>query len=125
MLLEEELTHSIRGALIEVHRELGGAGLLESAYEHCLCHELTIRGFAFERQVSLPVRYKGLLLDCGYRMDLVVERRVLLELKAVETLHPLHHAQVLTYLKLSGLRVGLLVNFNVPRIIDGIHRIVH
>ena len=80
---------------------------------------------AFERQVPLPIRYKGLLLDCGYRMDLVVEGRVLLELKAVETLHPIHHAQVLTYLKLSGLRVGLLVNFNVPRIIDGIHRIVN
>jgi GxxExxY protein len=124
MLLEEELTHSIRGALIEVHRALG-PGLLESAYEQCVCHELTLRGHRFERQVSLPVRYKGVLLDGGYRMDLVVVERVLIELKSVEAIHPIHEAQVLTYLKLSGLRIALLVNFNVPKIIDGIRRIAN
>lgn len=124
MLLEEELTHSIRGALIEVHRALG-PGLLESAYEQCLCHELMLRGLSFERQVELPVRYKGVLLDCGYRIDLVVEGRVLLELKSVEAVHPIHEAQVLTYLKISGLRIGLLINFNVPKIIEGIKRIAN
>ena len=124
MLLEEDLTHSIRGALIEVHRALG-PGLLESAYEQCTCHELTLRGHRFERQVALPVRYKGVLLDCGYRMDLIVEGRVLLELKSVDAIHPIYEAQVLTYLKLSGLRIALLVNFNVPKIIDGIKRIAN
>ena len=124
MLFEEDLTHSIRGALIGVHRALG-PGLLESAYEQCLCHELTLRGLAFERQVDLPIRYKGVLLDCGYRMDVVVEGRVLLELKSVDAIHPIHEAQTLTYLKISGLRIALLVNFNVPKIVDGIKRIAH
>ena len=123
MLVEGKLTEAIRGALIEVHRALG-PGLLESAYEMCLCHELTLRGLSFRRQVELPVAYKGTLLDCGYRMDLIVEERVMLELKCVDALHPIHRAQVLTYLKLSGIQVALLVNFNVPLMIDGIERIV-
>ena len=123
MLLEEKLTEVIRGALIEVHRALG-PGLLESAYETCLCHELTLRGLAFRRQVQLPIVYKGVRLDCGYRIDLVVAEKVILELKCVEMLSPIHRAQVLTYLKLSGHQVALLANFNVPLMIDGIERIV-
>jgi GxxExxY protein len=116
-------TSSIIGAAIEVHRHLG-PGLLESAYEECLCHELHLRGLSFERQVDLPVEYKGLLLGCGYKIDLVVEREVVLELKAVEALLPVHEAQLLTYLKLSGKRVGLLINFNTPLLSRGIKRMV-
>jgi len=114
-------TSLIIGAAIEVHRTLG-PGLLESAYEECLCHELHLRGLTFERQVDLPVLYKGLQLDCGYKMDLVVEREVVLELKCVEKILPVHEAQLLTYLKLSGKRVGLLINFNVPLLTQGIIR---
>jgi GxxExxY protein len=124
MLIEEKLSEAIRGALIEVHRTLG-PGLLESAYEQCLCHELTLRGIPFERQVALPVRYKGVQLDCGYRIDLIVDGKILLELKSVETVLPIHRAQVITYLKLSGLKLGLLVNFSSSRIIDGIERILN
>lgn len=124
MLLDEELSESIIGALIEVHRALG-PGLLESAYEQCLCHELTLRQLSFRRQVALPVSYKGVLLDCGYRLDVVVEDRIVLELKCVERLQPIHEAQLLTYLKLSGHRVGLLVNFHVVRLVDGLKRIVN
>jgi len=114
-------TSPIIGAAIEVHRQLG-PGLLESAYEECLCHELHLLGLAFERQVELPVSYKGLRLDCGYKIDLIVEREVILELKSVEKLLPVHEAQLLTYLKLSGKHVGLLINFNVPRLTQGIVR---
>jgi GxxExxY protein len=114
-------TSPIIGAAIEVHRQLG-PGLLESAYEECLCHELHLRGLAFERQVDLPVSYKGLQLDCGYKMDLVVDQEVVLELKCVEKILPVHEAQLLTYLKLSGKRVGLLINFNVPLLTQGIIR---
>jgi len=114
-------TSPIIGAAIEVHRQLG-PGLLESAYEECLCHELHLLGLAFERQVDLPVSYKGLRLDCGYKIDLIVEREVILELKSVEKLLPVHEAQLLTYLKLSGKHVGLLINFNVPRLTQGIVR---
>ena len=120
-LLHAELTHSIIGACIEVHRELG-AGLLESAYEECLCQELRLRGIPFERQVQVPVNYKGCRLDCGYVVDLIVDGKVLLELKAVEQIHPVFEAQLLTYLRLTKLRVGLLVNFNVPILTDGIKR---
>lgn len=120
-LLHAELTHSIIGVCIEVHRELG-PGLLESAYEECLCHELRIRQFLFERQVKVPVAYKGCQLDCGYVVDLIVDRKVLLELKAVEQINPVFDAQLLTYLRLTHLRVGLLVNFNVPILTDGIKR---
>jgi GxxExxY protein len=117
------LTGEIIGACIEVHRSIG-PGLLESAYEECLCRELSIREFSFERQKPLPVLYKGIRLDCGYRLDLVVEGRVVLELKAVRKLEPIHEAQLLTYLKLSNLSVGLLVNFNVPVLREGIKRVV-
>lgn len=116
-------TSPIIGAAIEVHRALG-PGLLESAYEKCLCHELHLRGLAFERQVPLPVSYKGLQLDCGYKIDLVVEREVVLELKALEAILPVHEAQLLTYLKLSGKHVGLLINFNTSVLTRGIKRFV-
>ncbi len=106
-------TSAIIGASIEVHRHLG-PGLLESAYEECLCHELHLCGLSFERQVDLPVSYKGLKLDCGYRIDLIVQKEVVLELKAIERILPIHQAQLLTYMKLSGMSVGLLINFNVP-----------
>jgi len=116
-------TASIIGAAIEVHRALG-PGLLESAYEGCLCHELHLRGLGFERQVDLPVSYKGVLLACGYKIDLIVEQEVVLELKAVEAILPVHEAQLLTYLKLSGKNVGLLINFNTPVLTRGIKRLV-
>jgi GxxExxY protein len=114
-------TSAIIGAALDVHRRLG-PGLLESAYEECLCHELHLRGLKFERQVDLPVSYKGLQLDCGYKMDLVVEDEVVVELKAIEKILPVHEAQLLTYLKLSGKEVGLLINFNVPLLTQGIIR---
>ena len=123
MLIHEELTHEIRGAAIEVHRELG-PGLLESAYEQCLCHELSRRRIPFQCQLDLPVEYKGLRLDCGYRIDVLVDNKVILELKAVELLAPIHEAQLMTYLKLSKMKVGLLMNFNVTLMKDGIKRIV-
>src|SRR6058998_881236 len=97
MLIQEQLTEQIIGAAIEVHRELG-PGLLESAYEECLCHELHLRGVRFQRQVDLPIAYKGLKLDCGYRLDVIVEDRVLLELKSIEQILPIHQARLLTYL---------------------------
>ena len=121
MFDNDSLSSNIIGAAIEVHRELG-PGLLESACEECLCHELHLRGLIFERQVPLPVQYKGLKLDCGYRLDVVVENVVILELKSVERVLPVHEAQLLTYLKLTGKRVGLIINFNVPVLKDGIVR---
>jgi GxxExxY protein len=121
MLIHEELTDTAIGGAIEVHRVLG-PGLLESAYEECLCHELTLRGIGYDRQVILPVNYKGFEIDCGYRMDMVVEKTVLLELKCVEKLGPIHEAQLMTYLRLSGLKVGLLINFNVPVLRHGVVR---
>ena len=121
LLRHDKLTEGIIGAAIEVHRELG-PGLMESAYEECLCYELSQRGVAFQRQVPLPVCYKKVKLDCSYRMDLVVENTVVLELKAVETLLPLHEAQLITYLKLSKMPVGLLINFNISVLKDGIIR---
>ena len=118
------LTGQIIGAAIEVHKALG-PGLLESAYEECLCHEFGLRKFEYDRQKPLSVEYKGVKLDCGYRLDLVVEKAVILELKSCEKIEPIHKAQLLTYLKLSGLKVGLLLNFNVPVMRDGIVRIVN
>ena len=115
------LSEAVIGAAIEVHRALG-PGLLESAYEECLCHELNLRGLTFNRQVDLPVAYKGVRLDSGYRLDIVVEGQLLLELKAVEALLPIHEAQLLTYLKLSGIATGLLMNFNVPVLRNGLRR---
>jgi GxxExxY protein len=118
-----DLTGRIIGAAIEVHKAIG-PGLMESAYEECLAHELQLRDLRFERQVPLPVNYKGVKLDCGYRLDFLVERSVVVELKAVEALHPIHDAQLLTYLRLGGWTVGLLMNFNVPVLKDGIRRLV-
>jgi len=123
MLIYEELTHEIRAAVTEVHRELG-PGLLESAYEECLCRELDLRGLRFQRQVPLPVTYKGVELDCGYRLDILVEDKVILELKSIKEIEPIHEAQLLTYLRLSGKKVGLLVNFNAVLVKDGIRRMV-
>jgi len=117
-LLHEELTETVIGAAIEVHRALG-PGLLESAYEECLCHELNLRGIRFQRQVPLPVEYKGVKLDCGYRLDLVVENALILELKCAEHIVPVHEAQLLTYLKLTGKRVGLILNFHVAVLTRG------
>jgi GxxExxY protein len=117
----DPITSAIIAAAIEVHRHLG-PGLLESAYEECLCRELSLRGVRFERQVPLPVTYKGVKLDCGYRMDLVVENSVVVELKATEHVHAVFEAQLLSYLKLSGLRTGLLINFCVPLLKRGILR---
>jgi GxxExxY protein len=117
-LLHEALTERVIGAAIEVHRALG-PGLLESAYEECLCHEFHLRGFAFERQVPLPVEYKGVKLDCGYRLDLIVEDILILEIKCLEHVLPVHEAQILTYLKMTGKRVGLILNFNVSVLTRG------
>jgi GxxExxY protein len=118
---KEELTEKIIGAAIEVHRELG-PGLLESAYEAALAHELALRGVRFARQKEMPVRYKGFLIEVGYRLDLLVEDQVVVELKAVTEMHPIYEAQLITYLRLSNLRVGLLINFNVPRLKEGVIR---
>ena len=116
------LTEQVIGAAIEVH-ELLGTGLLESAYEECLAHELHLRKIAFERQKPLPVEYKGVRLECGYRLDLIVESRLVLELKAVERILPIHQAQVLTYLRLTGIKYGLLINFHVPVLKEGLRRL--
>ncbi|MCG3206561.1 MAG: hypothetical protein FOGNACKC_00160 [Anaerolineae bacterium] len=120
-LYENDLTGQIIGAVIEVHRELG-PGLLESAYQACLERELSLCKLNFEREKSLPVNYKGIRLDCGYRLDFIVENKVVVELKAVEAIQPVHEAQLITYLKLTGCRVGLLINFNVPILKKGIIR---
>jgi GxxExxY protein len=114
-------TSPIIASAIEVHRHLG-PGLLESAYEECLCHELHLRNITFERQVSLPVLYKGLPLDCGYQIDLIVQDEVVLELKSIEKILPIHQAQLLTYMKLAKKSVGLLINFNMPLLTQGIIR---
>ena len=119
-----ELTESIIGAAIEVHRHLG-PGLLESAYEECLCYELSRLGLGFARQVAVPVEYKGLNLDCSYRLDLLVEDSVIVEVKALEQILAVHPAQLLTYLKATGKPVGLLINFNVPILANGVKRVVN
>jgi GxxExxY protein len=118
------LTERVIGAAIEVHRHLG-PGLLESTYEACLTQELLQIGLCVERQKPLPIVYKGLRLDVGYRLDLVIERSLIIELKAVERLDRVHMSQMLSYLKLSGYGLGLLINFNVPRLKDGIRRIAN
>jgi GxxExxY protein len=120
---DSERTQQIIGAAIEVHRLLG-PGLLESAYEECLAHEFTIRGIPFARQRPVPVVYKDIKLECGYRVDFLVAGRIVVELKSVEALAPDHDAIVLTYLRLSGSKVGLLINFYVPLLKDGIKRFV-
>ena len=123
MKREDELSNLIIGAAIEVHKSLG-AGLLESAYEACLAYEFNGRGIPFEQQKPLPVIYKGTWLECGYRLDFVVDKLVNVELKSVSTFNPVHEAQVITYLKLSKLKHGMLLNFNVRLMRDGIKRIV-
>ncbi|HJZ10621.1 MAG TPA: GxxExxY protein [Acidobacteriota bacterium] len=120
---ENPLSKCIIGAAIEVHRQLG-PGLLESAYEECLAYELAYRGLSFERQMKLPVVYKHIHLDCGFRLDFLVQRLVNVELKTVDSLLPIHTAQVLTYLRLTQCKLGLLINFNVPKLYYGIKRIV-
>ena len=117
----DSLTEAIIGAAIDVHRILG-PGLLESAYQECLCVELGLRNLRFSSQVALPVEYKGHHVDLGYRIDLVVENRIVLELKTVERLLPLHEAQLLTYLRLGHFSTGLLLNFNVPVLKNGVRR---
>jgi len=118
---ENELAGFVIGAAIEVHRELG-PGLLETAYESCLAHEMELRGITFERQKAIPVSYKATYLDCGFRVDLLVENLVVVELKTVEKLHLVHSAQILTYLKLTRCKLGLLLNFNVNLMRDGVKR---
>jgi len=120
----DQLSYRIIGAAMEVHRHLG-PGLLKSAYDECLCHELKLQGIPFERQKPLPVNYKGIQLDCGYKLNILVDKLVILEVVAVEEIAPIHEAQLLTYLKLSGLWLGLLINFNVEVLKDGIHRMVN
>jgi GxxExxY protein len=119
-----DLTGEVIGAAIEVHKILG-PGLLESTYEECLCRELELRKIPYERQKELPIEYKGLKLDCGYRLDILVANRLIFELKACESLQPIHEAQLLTYLKLTGIKLGLLINFNVPMLKQGIKRIAN
>jgi len=117
------LTEKIIGAAIEVHKHLG-PGLLESAYEECLCHELALQGIEFQRQQPVPVVYKNRQLDCGFRIDLTVQDDLIVEIKAVEKLLPIHEAQLLTYMKLTGINTGLLINFNVRLLKTGVRRFV-
>jgi GxxExxY protein len=119
-----DLTGEVIGAAIEVHKALG-PGLLESTYEECLCIELGLRNIPFERQQEIPIEYKGVNLNHAYRLDIVVPNKLIVELKACESLEPIHDAQLLTYLKLSGIKVGLLINFNVPVLKEGIKRLAN
>jgi GxxExxY protein len=119
-----DLTEAIIGAAIEVHREKG-PGLLESAYEACLAHELTLRGISHARQVAVPLVYKGLTIEIAFRADMIVEQRVLIELKAIESILPVHRAQVLSYIRETGHAIGLLINFHVPKLVLGVTRIVN
>jgi len=121
---ENDISGKIIGAAIEVHKHLG-PGLLESAYEECLCCEMQLRGIEFKRQVPLSLNYKGIVLDCGYRLDLLVEDKVIVELKSIEDLEPIHEAQMLTYLKLRNAWLGLIINFNVIMLKDGVRRLVN
>ncbi len=120
----DEITEKIIGCAIRVHRTLG-PGLLESTYEVCLAHELNKLGMSVQSQVALPVVYDGIRLDAGYRIDLLVENEVIVELKAVDSIHPIHEAQVISYLKLSGKKIGLLINFNVTMLKNGIRRLAN
>ena len=119
----DDLSNRVIGCAIEVHRQLG-PGLLESAYEQCLAHELSRNNIAFQLQLAQPVQYREVLLDCGYRIDVLVENQLIIELKSVEKLLGIHEAQLLTYMKLAEIRVGLLMNFNVTKLKEGIKRIV-
>ena len=119
-----KLSGIILDSSIEVHKILG-PGLLESVYEICLCKEFDLRGVRYKRQVTLPIEYKGEELDADFRIDILVEDEIIIELKSVEILHPVFEAQLLTYLKLADKRLGLLINFNVPRLIDGFKRLIN
>jgi GxxExxY protein len=122
-MTDKQLTHEIIGAATAVHRELG-PGLLETVYEECLCHELSLRELAFDRQKPIPVVYRGTKLDCGYRADIVVSGRVIVEIKAIANVAPIHEAVMLTYLRLSGCKIGLLINFHSTVLKDGVRRFV-
>ena len=119
----DDLSNRVIGCAIEVHRHLG-PGLLESAYEQCLAHELNRQNIAFQLQLAQPVLYKGISLDCGYRIDVLVENQLIIELKSVEKLLGIHEAQLLTYMKLAEIKIGLLMNFNVTKLKEGIKRFV-
>lgn len=119
----DDLSNRVIGCALEVHRELG-PGLLESTYEQCLAHELKLNDLAFRLQHPLPVEYKGIRLDCGYRVDILVEDALIIELKSIEQILGIHEAQILTYMKLAGVETGLLINFNVKRLKSGIRRFV-
>ena len=122
-MTERELTERVIGCAIEVHRTLG-PGLLESTYQQCLAHELGVQEIPFASEVDLPIDYKGIKLNCGYRLDLMVDGRLIVELKAVDEVSGLHQAQLMTYMKLAKVSLGLLINFNVTRLVDGVRRIV-
>jgi len=119
----DELSNRVIGCALEVHRELG-PGLLESTYEQCLAHELKLNGIRFELQHPLPVKYKDVRLDCGYRVDVLVEDKLIIELKSVEQIKAIHQAQLLTYMRLAGVKIGLLINFNVTKLKNGIKRFI-
>ena len=119
----DEISNKVIGCAIEVHRSLG-PGLLESTYEQCLAREMDLSGIAFKLQSPLPVEYKGIKLDCGYRVDMLIEDKLIVELKSVEKTLPVHEAQILTYMKLANIQVGLLINFNVEKLKEGIKRFV-
>ena len=119
-----QISQEIIGAVIVVHSELG-PGLLESVYEECLAYELTLRNISFERQKPVPVMYKGKQIDCGFRLDLLVSDSIVVELKTVEQILPVHQAQLMTYLKLTGCKLGLILNFNVEKMVKGIKRMVN
>ncbi|MCD0477365.1 GxxExxY protein [Chryseobacterium sp. LC2016-29] len=123
-MTENELSYKIIGAALEVHKTLG-VGLLENAYEVALAYELKELGLKVESQLSLPLKYKNELIDNAYRIDLIVENKIIIEIKSVVEIHPISYSQVLTYLKLTDIKLGLLINFNTPLIKDGIHRIVN
>ncbi|MBK9216370.1 MAG: GxxExxY protein [Chloracidobacterium sp.] len=119
----EQLSHLVIGAALKVHKELG-PGLIESVYERCLCYELQKAGLVYERQMAVPVVYDGMKLDADLRLDIWVEKSLIIEVKAVEATLPIHQAQLMTYLKLTGNRLGLLINFNVPLLKNGIKRVI-
>lgn len=118
-----ELSNRVIGCAIEVHKHIG-PGLLESAYQQCLAHELHLNCISFQTEVPLPIEYKGINLDCGYRMDIIVDNTIILELKSVETIHPIHEAQILSYMKLAKVKQGFLINFNVQILKQGLKSFV-
>ena len=123
--MENEISHNIIGAAIEVHKVLGGPGLLESVYESCLCHELVLRGFKVQRQLIVPVHYKGSIVKDPLYLDILVDGMVIVEVKSTEKLYPIHEVQLLTYLRLAGKKLGLMVNFGQEYVKDGITRVVN